>query len=352
MAGQSTLSSFVKPTSLYPQAPSITLGTTTMSEPLSLVTELDQESTSQQASNSTTSSKRKREKPRTGWFYSHMPDPDPQTLYYSKDDRGQFLSLNRAWVCKYCPKTCPKTYKLSGGTRQITTHLISAHGIPDGSLRLEYAQKQQEAIDKAQIAGEDNPQKRRKTSYLQASGQNESIDPNTLENLYVNFIASCNQSLRLLECTDFRNLLFYLNPTIESWLPRSRTTATKWVDRQYKIRKEIQKQKLHSARSVIHIMIDLWSSPNHHSILGVTAVYVDEDGTLEKCVLAIKTVIGGHDGINQSMYVMDVIRDWGIASKLGYMNMDNATNNDVTIKQIALGMYPFTLLLLRLRLIS
>ena len=98
-------------------------------------------------------------------------------------------------------------------------------------------------------------------------------------------------------------------------------------------------------------MIDLWSSPNHHSILGVTAVYVDEDGTLEKCVLAIKTVIGGHDGINQSTYVMDVIRDWGIASKLGYMNMDNATNNDVTIKQIALSMYPFTLLLLRSRLI-
>jgi len=35
--------------------------------------------------------------------------------------------------------------------------------------------------------------------------------------------------------------------------------------------------------------------------------------------------------------VMEVIRDWEIASKLGYMNMDNATNNNTAIKQISLG---------------
>jgi len=84
-------------------------------------------------------------------------------------------------------------------------------------------------------------------------------------------------------------------------------------------------------------MVDLWSSPNYHSLLGVTASYVGEDGKPEKCVLAIKTVLGGHAGENIAKYVMEVIRDWEIASKLGYMNMDNATNNNTAIKQISLS---------------
>jgi hypothetical protein len=92
-------------------------------------------------------------------------------------------------------------------------------------------------------------------------------------------------------------------------------------------------------------MIDLWSSPNHRSLLGVTAIYVGEDGRTEKCVLALKTVLGGHDGVNIAKYVMEVIRDWGIASKVGYMNIDNATNNDTAINQIALGNCLLSLLL-------
>lgn len=277
--------------------------------------------------------KRKRDKPRTGWYYNHMPDIDPEKLYYVREDRGQYLEENRAWVCKYCPEANPKIYKLTRGTRQIVEHLCSFHKVPNKSPRLAYAKKQQAAIDRAKAAGEENPQKRRKLS--REAG--ESLDPNTLENLYVNFIASCNQSLRLVECDHFRNLLYYLNPEIENWLPHSATTATKWVERQAVVRKEQQKQKLHNARSIIHIMIDLWSSPNHRSLLGVTATYVGEDGMTEKCVLAIKTILGGHDGINIAKYVMEVIRDWGIASKVGYMIMDNATNNDTANKQIALS---------------
>jgi hypothetical protein len=86
-------------------------------------------------------------------------------------------------------------------------------------------------------------------------------------------------------------------------------------------------------------MVDLWSSPNQLPVLGITAVYVCEDGKMEKSVLALKVVEGAHDGENLSKYVMDVISEWGIASKLGYFNMDNAPNNDTMLKAISLSTF-------------
>jgi hypothetical protein len=341
MANQTTLRTFVsKARPRSSTAPTAPLSVAQSSEPSDLLQEIEGPfglSNAPQASSSASSSterrKRKRDKPRTGWYYHHMPAEDPETLYYTREDRGQHLDENRAWVCKYCPEANPKTYKLSGGSHAILDHLTIFHEVPDKSPRLIYAKKQQAAIDRAKAAGEENPQKRRKLSRQPG----ESLDPDTLEQLYVNFIASCNQSLLLVECEEFQALLYYLNAEIDNWLPRSATTATKWVQRQAAVWKDKQKQRLHSARSLIHIMVDLWSSPNYHSLLGVTASYVGEDGKPEKCVLAIKTVLGGHAGENIAKYVMEVIRDWEIASKLGYMNMDNATNNNTAIKQISLG---------------
>jgi hypothetical protein len=41
-----------------------------------------------------------------------------------------------------------------------------------------------------------------------------SINPNVLEKLYINFLASCNQPIRLVECSAFRSLLLFLNKNI------------------------------------------------------------------------------------------------------------------------------------------
>ena len=38
-----------------------------------------------------------------------------------------------------------------------------------------------------------------------------------------------------------------------------------------------------------------------------------------------------------SKYTMEVIQEWGIASKLGYMQMDNAPNNDTMMKHVSIG---------------
>lgn len=98
--------------------------------------------------------------------------------------------------------------------------------------------------------------------------------------------------------------------------------------------KEKMKSRLHSARTDIHLSCDLWTSPNCLPILGVVAHYISDDGKLESATLALINVQGAHTGENLSKYVRDVVEDWDIMSKLGFMQMDNASNNDTLIEEL------------------
>jgi hypothetical protein len=82
----------------------------------------------------------------------------------------------------------------------------------------------------------------------------------------------------------------------------------------------------------------MWTSTNHLAILGIIAHYISEEGTLQECLLAMKVVNGRHTGENLSQYVLQVIQDYGITSRLGYLQMDNASNNDSLIRVLSVGM--------------
>jgi hypothetical protein len=89
----------------------------------------------------------------------------------------------------------------------------------------------------------------------------------------------------------------------------------------------------------------MWKSANHLAILGIVAHYISEDGILQECLLAMKVVNGWHTGENLSQYVLQVIQDYGITSRLGYLQMDNASNNDSLIRVLSVGMFFFILFL-------
>ena len=71
--------------------------------------------------------------------------------------------------------------------------------------------------------------------------------------------------------------------------------------------------------------------------------YISDTGNLQHSVLALKELNGTHSGQNQAESIMEVINDYGIASKVGYFVMDNASNNDTMIKALSHCMYLNTL---------
>ena len=149
-----------------------------------------------------------------------------------------------------------------------------------------------------------------------------------------------------MECPEFRALLAYINDDIDTWLPDTHETIRKWIMRQYEDQKEKVKQRIQSAKSRVHISCDLWTSPNSLAILGVVGHYVTEDGQLEHHILALKDIDSEHDGSHLAEAILEVVDEWGFASKLGYFVMDNAGNNDTMMRSLSLGQYNSLFLLI------
>jgi hypothetical protein len=83
------------------------------------------------------------------------------------------------------------------------------------------------------------------------------MDPDQLEILYVQWVSACSVSFRMVECLEFRALLFYINKDIDTWLPRSYNTVRDWVVRQYEAQKARIKASLKRSTTWIHVSCDL-----------------------------------------------------------------------------------------------
>jgi hypothetical protein len=163
-----------------------------------------------------------------------------------------------------------------------------------------------------------------------------SICARTLEQLYINFHISCNQPFNLIHAASFRNLIQYINPEADHLLPESPSTARALIIDQFTIEKEAMRQQLQTSRSCIHLSLDSWTAGNHLPILGVIG-HTIVDGQLQEYVLALREIQGRHTGENLAPMVLDILQDYGITHKLGYVQMDNATNNDTLIAALSSG---------------
>ena len=107
--------------------------------------------------------------------------------------------------------------------------------------------------------------------------------------------------------------------------------------RTFELEKDYIRASLLNSLSKIHISCDLWTSPNSLAILGTVAHFIAENSDLRNPVLALRELKEEHTGENISEVIMDVVKDYGIASKLGYFMMDNATNNDIMMDFLSLS---------------
>jgi hypothetical protein len=94
------------------------------------------------------------------------------------------------------------------------------------------------------------------------------------------------------------------------------------------------KRSLAGARSKINLSFDAWLSPNHLSLLGVVAYWLDEEYTLKTSLLALRP-LEGHRGYDIAAVVSPVIKDFDIEHNLGAFQTDNATNNDTALAALA-----------------
>src|SRR5258706_2717386 len=255
--------------------------------------------------------------------------------HYTPVDRNE-VTLNAKgksiWRCKHCAKE----YLESGGTTIIAGHLKDQHNIDISSTQeARTALMQANIADAYERAQQTSNYKRRCLSTIAS----HDLGPGVVEQLYVRWITTCSVSFRMATLSEIRALLCYLNPEIDNWLPNSIPTIRTWTLRTYEAQKHQIKREVQLALSKVHFTVDLWTSPNALAILGIIVHYTSESGQLDHSVLALLELDGKHSGHNIAGCIMQVINDYGIASKRGYFMMDNADTHDTMMVALTTRMH-------------
>ena len=98
------------------------------------------------------------------------------------------------------------------------------------------------------------------------------------------------------------------------------------------------KSKLHSTTIKIHFSFDMWSGPNQHSYQAIVAHWLDGRSTLHTALLSLHRFEGAHSGINQAEHLWHTLQLYDILPFVGLFNVDNASNNDTALVEVARGL--------------
>jgi hypothetical protein len=154
-------------------------------------------------------------------------------------------------------------------------------------------------------------------------------------------------SFNLAVSAELRGLIFWNRPDLLNALPTSVGALSRYniVDGLKERKPTIQTLLLNSG-SEVALSVDIWTSPNHFSFLGVVAHFVgklSEKSTAlntkdlhisdayhqpRDLFICFKNLLGDHTGANIAVAILSVIHDYNIALKFHCFVGDNATNND------------------------
>ena len=140
--------------------------------------------------------------------------------------------------------------------------------------------------------------------------------------------------MAIIEHDCFRELLFMLAPALRAYLAHCGSTIRRWIASEFKRQQQHIQEELSTAKSRIHITLDLWTSPNYLGLCGVVAHYLGKDLKVKSCLIGLRRIRGSHSGENIAEVVKDVLVEYNIISNLGYFCTDNDVTMDKSIRLI------------------
>ena len=140
--------------------------------------------------------------------------------------------------------------------------------------------------------------------------------------------------LSTVEWPELHTLVYSINHQAEDVVWRSHSSTTRRVTRTFNARRFELKQLLQSARSLIHLTSDTWTSPNYKELQSITSHFVDNYGRLCKALLALPELYNGHSGVEVAHVIVKTLDYYGIKDRLSYLTADNATANDTLCHEL------------------
>ncbi|KAF6524787.1 hypothetical protein HZS61_010582 [Fusarium oxysporum f. sp. conglutinans] len=249
----------------------------------------------------------------------------------AQGDEPRAISGNLLHYCKRCRNPSWSTH-ISSNARY---HLKKAHHI--------FVREDSSSQNKRQLAIE-NAFARTTARQLQQVREHER---NTLRSVInvdafreAQMLLSAHRHLPLNFVTwpEYQALLTAVNPAVQEFLTDSGNTVAADLDRAYDAHQQSVKKWLEHARSLVHIAMDVWSSPQRKAYVAVHAQWVDEAYKPRKALLGLPNLRRSHAGAAMTPHLMEIIRKYHLAPRIGYFTGDNDAKNDTCLRQLAVGL--------------
>ncbi|KAG9018943.1 hypothetical protein FRB90_008137, partial [Tulasnella sp. 427] len=266
---------------------------------------------------------------RDAWYFMRPLDsptaPAPDEWPNDENERLSRCPQSNYVGCKLCSSLETPAWRTWKKTRGITStirrHLANKHSREYSTVRT--------------VMGMPSLQAALQTA---SSAQEPEKEPFTMDGFIqrlLRWIVVDDQSIRVLECPEFRDLLTYVSDHLDDEDIPHRTKLTNEIISLYQKKQEEMYRELKAAPGRVSFTSDLWSDPNLVSYMALTAHWIAKgsngEWTPQTRLLAFKHVKGSHSGANLANEIFEVLESAGILHKIGSFTMDNASNNDSTM---------------------
>ena len=92
---------------------------------------------------------------------------------------------------------------------------------------------------------------------------------------------------------------------------------------------------LQTCNTTVHLSFDLWTSPNKYAFLGIVCHFIDYQWKARIVLLGLRLLYNSHAKVNIAQLVIHVIKCYRLAKLLGYCIIDNASDNNITLKEVS-----------------
>jgi hypothetical protein len=162
------------------------------------------------------------------------------------------------------------------------------------------------------------------------------IDKEVIQKTLTDLIIVRRLPFSCVEWPEFHAFIKALNPVAHSLdvIPIHHTTITNWIDKAFQEGQDIVRRVLQSAKTPIHLAVDIWTCPNHTLLLGICASLVDIFDKYQNILIGLRTV-ASQSGEDQWETLRPVLESYGIEKKIGVVVADNAGSNDVLCRTMS-----------------
>lgn len=243
---------------------------------------------------------------------------------------------NAIWECGDCKKELSNT----GAAKQ---HLWYAHKVSID----EYTGEASEAAMKKKRRRVEGPgsieagfaRSQFMSTELRSRQDNEIlynvINQQELHDRIVRLVTMRNLPHQAVEWPELKDLLLCINPMAEDKWVKSRAATPKLISDAYEFHKQKLKNLLKSSETRIHFAFDIWTSPNHKSLMAIVAHFVDKTANKLRKALVAMPEVPDHTGETMAQTFLRILDDYEISQLLGFVCTDNATSNDKALRLLA-----------------